>query len=67
MCEIGKDREDKVLVQTWRHILLHFVTHTLPLRSSQPVDLTLGFAFIAGAPQLLNLQLKEVYRRIAAI
>lgn len=33
-------------------------THTLPLCQSQPVAPTLGFAFMAGPPQLLSLQLK---------
>lgn len=40
VCEIGKDREDRVLVQTWRHILLHFVTHTHTPTSPEP---TCGF------------------------
>lgn len=44
----------------------HKSSHRLPLCRSQPVALTLGFVFMAGAPQLLNLQLRQVCRRMEA-
>lgn len=40
MCEIAKDRKDRVLVKTWRHILLlcHILIHTTTL-----LEQTCGF------------------------